>query len=79
MELQALRYYYKKLAETSQTLTDSLAIADVLRTLTFASLGITRLVRTQLLVLPTQSSTIAAEIGRIADEVRRELTSEYPS
>jgi hypothetical protein len=74
--LQALRYYYKKLAETSQNLTDPLAIVDVLRALTFASLGITRLVRTQLLVLPTQSSTVAAEIGRIADEVRRELSSE---
>ncbi len=76
--MQALRYYYKKLAETSLTLTDPIAIADVLRTLTFASLGISRLVRTQLVVLPTQSTTVAAEISRLAEEVRRELSSPDP-
>ena len=77
-ELQSLRYYFRKLAETSLTLTDPLAIADVLRTLTFASLGISRLVRTQLIVLPTQSTAVAAEIGRIVDEVRHELSSPEP-
>lgn len=76
-ELADLRYFYHRLADLSRELTDPLQLAEVLRVLTLASAGITRLVRTQLIVVPIDQVDYLLEFCKLTAKINLALDGRY--